>query len=365
MVGSELAIFENQLAPLAPRFSDVLGQLLPVERLIGTALICCERTPALLVCDRQSLILGVMTFAALALPIDGVTGQGYLIPFNDRKQNKKIAQPVIGYKGFNTLGARSGLTINGAVVREGDEWDYDDGSKPFIHHKRKLGGETDRKILAAWSTARANERPSSQIILSIDELLAVKAKSPRGGEPPWADTAIGFPAMCEKTAKRRLARIMPLNVFQLAARLEEAFEEQGLPSYITPERGLIIGGEITRESSPTPTAAQLTTPSPRHVPSSAEDQPAPERSSPESGAGQVRFSAGEIARELQPRQELTDVQKMADESLAAAAARGKQALQEEFQGLHPNLQKALRSRLEAIHWPIAVEVDHARKGAPA
>ena len=42
------------------------------------------------------------------LEVDGVTGQAFLIPFKGR------AQLVIGYKGFNTLAARSGLTVTGA-----------------------------------------------------------------------------------------------------------------------------------------------------------------------------------------------------------------------------------------------------------
>jgi hypothetical protein len=33
--------------------------------------------------------------------------------------------------------------------------------------------------------------------------------------------------MCEKTVKRRLARSMPLNMMQLAARMDEALDEQG------------------------------------------------------------------------------------------------------------------------------------------
>ena len=44
-----------QLAPLAPRFSEVLAGTMPVERLTRTIVISCERLPKLLECDRQSL----------------------------------------------------------------------------------------------------------------------------------------------------------------------------------------------------------------------------------------------------------------------------------------------------------------------
>jgi recombination protein RecT len=281
-----LAIFERQLVPLGPRFAQVLGKTMSVERLIRTIIISVERLPSLLQCDRQSLFNGAMTFAVLGLEVDGATGQGYLVPFNDRKRGMKIAQPIIGYKGYSTLGARSGMTISGGVVREGDEFDFDEGSNAFIHHKRKLGDEKKRRIIAAWATATSLARPAIVKVLSIDELLAVKAKSPRGNEPPWADPEIGFPAMCEKTAKRRLSRDMPLNVFQSAARMEEAFEEQGTVSWISPDKGVIIDGEVapTHHHTETPTAAQLTSPQAVPLPQEPAADPAPS-SSPNASEG--------------------------------------------------------------------------------
>jgi hypothetical protein len=73
-------------------------------------------------------------------------------------------------------------------------------------------------------------------------------------ESPWNDPAIGFFAMCSKTAKRRLARMMPLNVMQHASRLEEAFEEQGRLAYIDPAKGVIVAPDPVHE----PTSTMLT-----------------------------------------------------------------------------------------------------------
>jgi len=258
---NDLAALENQLVPYAPRFAQVLASVMPVERFTRTLLVSCERDPKLLTADRQSLLNAAMTGAVLGLEADGATGQFFLLPFGDRKNNRTVVQPVIGYKGYNTIGARSGLTISGAVVREGDEFDYLEGSGAFVRHKRKLGGEDKRKLVAAWAKASSNDRPDTVKILSIDEIIAIKNKSPRGSQPPWADPSIGFPAMAEKSAKRRLARDMPLNVFQHAARMEEAFEEQGLPSYIHPDKGVIADGEVIEHyNTDTPSAKQLIEP---------------------------------------------------------------------------------------------------------
>jgi phage RecT family recombinase len=263
-MGSELAIFEAQLKPLTNQFEDVLADRMPVARLTRTLFMACEKTPKLLDCNRQSLINAGMTFAVLALETDGVTGQGYLLPFAN------VAQPVIGYKGYNTIGARSRITITGNVVREGDVYDFDLG-EGWVKHKSTAAGSEGR-IIAAWAKAAASDRPAIVEWLWLPQLEAVKKKSPgaKKSDSPWNDPGVGLPAMYGKTAKRRLARSTPMEwarpEFQLAARMEEAFDEQGRHSFISPTRGVVIEGDRSpiadREPSPTPDLADLTGPRP-------------------------------------------------------------------------------------------------------
>jgi len=240
-MGNDLTVFEQQLKPLMPRFEAVLGNIMPVDRLTQTAIICVEKNPRLLECNRQTLFNACLTFATLGLEIDGATGQGFIIPFGS------TAQPVIGYKGYATLAARSGYTITGDVIREGDDYDYQLGSDAFVRHKPKLGAGSDRRIIAAYATATSKDKPPIVELLDIDDLLAVKAKSPgaKKKDSPWNDPKVGFPAMCAKTAKRRLARHMPLNVMQLAATMDQAHEELGQTAHIDPDRGVVIDGKAT------------------------------------------------------------------------------------------------------------------------
>jgi recombination protein RecT len=241
-VASDLVIFEETLKPLAPRFEQALGNAMPVARLMRSIMVSVERNPDLLVkADRQSLLNASMSAACLALEVDGVTGQAYFIPFKGK------AQLVIGYKGMNTLGARSGFSIQGEIVREGDAFDYELGDKGFVKHKPKLGN--GGPILAAWATASSLHRPALVSVLGIDDIMAIKQKSPGGSrsDSPWMDMMIGFPAMAAKSAKRRLSRAMPLNAdprFHLAAAMEETFEERGKPAWID-QRGLHIDGEFS------------------------------------------------------------------------------------------------------------------------
>jgi recombination protein RecT len=321
MPDNALVVLERQMQPLAPHFAEVLGKTMPVERLMRTIMVSVERLPKLLECDRQSLFNAAMSAACLGLEVDGVTGQAYLIPFKGK------AQLVIGYKGMNTMAARSGITITGAVVREGDQFDYALGSDAFVKHVPALGSKG--RIIAAWAVAAAHGRPHVVAVMGIDDLLAVKAKSPgaQRSDSPWNDTTIGFPAMCEKTVKRRLARSMPLNIMTATARLDEAFEEQGAHAWVSPEKGVVIDGEILpRRNTDTPTAESLIGPA------------AAECTEPEDDSAR-------LAR--------------LDRDLGEAAKGGMAALKAAWAKLPRADQPALKAALDRRHKPTAVAADEA------
>lgn len=267
MANNELVRFEQQIGALEQSWESLLAGIMPVARFKQTVMVITEKNVALLDCDRQSLFNTITSAAVLQLPMDGVTGQAWPIPF------KKKVQLVIGYKGYNTLGARAGMTITGDVVREGDEFDYAKGTGAFVRHKPKLSNTG--RIIAAWAAAESHDRPSAIEVLGIDDLLAVKERSPgaKMSESPWRDTVIGFPAMCAKTVKRRLARVIPMfeqtQRYHLAARMEEAHDEQGALSHIRRDNVVVADGRAlaesplpSREPNETPQMEELMGPKP-------------------------------------------------------------------------------------------------------
>lgn len=245
-MSNALTVYEADLHQLTPTFSDVLPKGFPVARLIRTVLISLERTPKLLECTKASVMQASTTLAVLGLEADGVTGQGFLIPFAGK------AQTVIGYKGYNTLAARSGYAIRGGLVLEGDIFDIDYGRPQPIIHKPSLEPVAGRKQIGAWALAASDRAPAIPVFLRQDELLAIKGRSPgaKKSDSPWNDPAIGFPAMCEKSAKRRLSRAMPLNQFLLGATMEELHEERGLHSWIDPREGVSHDNTRLTETQP-------------------------------------------------------------------------------------------------------------------
>jgi recombination protein RecT len=341
-MANELALIEHQLTAVAPRLSDALGRHMPVKQLIQTVLVSCERTPTLFKCSPQSILNGAMTFAVLGLPVDGVTGQGFLIPF------KGQAQAVIGYKGYNTLAARAGLTITAGTVREDDAFEYELGSHAFIRHKPTLGSRA--RIVAFYACATANDRPAIPAILSIEDVMAIHARSPaaRSERSPWNDPEIGFPAMGEKSARRRLARSTPLRIdmpqFQFAARMEEAFDEQGKLGWITPERGLVLEDDpaalaLPHRQTETPTMEQLI----EHT----NDAPASsgESEGPVNNSGAAKLSPPDSSIEAY---------------LKAEAEKGMAHLLTAWRNLTPR-QQHLWARMKDLHLkPMAAEADARR-----
>ena len=321
-MANELAVIENHLRAVRPRLDAALGGIMPSTRLEQTILVSCERTPALLQCTPQSVLNAAMTFAVLGLPVDGATGQGFMIPF------KKQAQAVIGYRGYNTLGARAGLTITGGTVREDDEFDFELGSGAYLKHRPRLGSLC--RIIAFWAVAAALGRPPIISVLSIEDVMAIKAKSAGRESGPWADSDIGFPAMGEKSAKRRLARSTPLRIdlpsFHTAARMEESFDEQGKLSWITPSHGVVVEGEPAAKILPN---RDVSTPDATHL----------------------------IGRQTDQVPKPSVQGNPVEEALRGAAEKGMAPLQTSWMNLTHAEQRAWKHMLDTYFKPIAEKAD--------
>ena len=267
----------RSLETVKERFAPVLGDAMSPDKLFGVFLFQVERNPKLLECTAPSLMGALMTFGVLRLECDGATGQGYVLPFKHRASQTTRAQALIGYKGYNTLGWRAGLTINGGLWLEGDDhFEFQEGTGGYVHHKRKLGGETTRRVLAAWATATAPGRDPIIKIMSIDELEWIREKAPGkdAANSPWKDPKIGVRAMYEKSVKRRLSRNTPIITeddrhFHLAAAVEQHHEEMGQHAALDLRDGraalVVDGDEVTPplgQSQPQPETPLTVDPGP-------------------------------------------------------------------------------------------------------
>ena len=83
--------------------------------------------PALMDCDPWTIVSAGLLGETLQLSPSPQLGQYYLVPFQDRKLGRKVAQFQLGYKGYIQLAIRSGQykKLNAMAIKEGELIRYD------------------------------------------------------------------------------------------------------------------------------------------------------------------------------------------------------------------------------------------------
>lgn len=96
-------------------------------KFMSTAVNAIEKNPKLLECTPESLMNAVLTCAEFKFMPSNVTGQAYIIPYENQ------AQFQLGYQGLVTLFYRSGVkSITADIVRKNDTYSKQQG---LIHHQ--------------------------------------------------------------------------------------------------------------------------------------------------------------------------------------------------------------------------------------
>jgi recombination protein RecT len=187
-----------------PAVEKALAGTIGVERFTRTILTELRRTPKLYECNPESL-LGAMMLAAQLQLEPGPLGLVYFAPF------KRQVTLIVDYRGFIELAYRSQLVkdVSAQLVYEGDDFDYREGTRPFLDH-RPLPREKDddRAIVAAWACARLKTGGAPFRVIYEAEWERARKASVLGskGQGLWRDDR---PQAIRKTAIRRLEPQLP------------------------------------------------------------------------------------------------------------------------------------------------------------
>jgi len=211
-----------------PAIKEGLQKALPqagvsFERLMSTLVACVHKNPGLLLCERGSLFQSVVRAAQMGLEIDSPLGHAYLIPF------KQTVQLIIGYKGLITLAYRDPhlVSLYAHVVGPKDGFNFELGTKPFVHHKPDLEQWTldPEKIVAAYAVAKL--RNGGEVIEVVPggviEQLCIEQLAKHQGKGVWRDH---FSAQARKTAIRRIANHLPKSAEDSARQWYEALDHE-------------------------------------------------------------------------------------------------------------------------------------------
>lgn len=216
-----LATIETELKAAAPRMAMLVPK--PFQRsydvtkqVMGFA-IEASRNAQLLDCTPFSVKVAFYHAASLGLEVGSVLGHAYLVPY------KQTCQLIPGYRGLIYLAVRSGACrqIWAETIHENDAFAHRLGTDPKIEHQPSLGNRG--AVIGAYACARLHGGGTQFVVLNLDEIEKVRAKSRvKGG--PWSEW---FEEMAKKTAIRRLVKQLSISTDEQRATFLRAVTVDG------------------------------------------------------------------------------------------------------------------------------------------
>lgn len=193
-----------------PDLIEALPEGYTASRFKQVVINLARETPQLLNCTPLSFVSSVLMAAQLGLEPGGSLGQSWLIP--RRNKGTLEASFQIGYKGLRDLAYRSGVVsyVEGRVVHEGDEFDYEHGLGGS-NWKHKPSGEPGRDWTHVYATAILATGAQPFEVMSKAEVLAHRDRYVKDWKKnrAWNDDE---EAMAQKTVVAKLCRQLPMSV---------------------------------------------------------------------------------------------------------------------------------------------------------
>ena len=218
---------QTLLTRMTPEIARALPRHVNPDRMARIAMTALRTTPKLAQCTPESFLGCIIQAAQLGLEVNTPLGHAYLLPFEDRRNNRTTCQLIIGYQGAIDLARRSGMvrSIYAFPVYEGDDFSWELGLDPTIRHRpssREDRGSTDRgapRLTHVYAVAKLEGGEPIFTVLTRAEVDRYRHRSRAANSGPWTTD---YEAMCLKTAIRRLYRWLPKSAEMARA---EAFDE--------------------------------------------------------------------------------------------------------------------------------------------
>jgi recombination protein RecT len=207
---------QGELTKAVPRHIDP-------SRFLRTTLTVVMQNQKLLDCTPQSIAGAMMQAGAWGLELDPGLGQAYLVPYNDRRNDRNIAQLQIGYQGMIALALRSKQVkkIMARAVYEKDTFSYSFGLEEKLEHVPSEEADPG-KLVYVYAVATLEEGVKQFDVMTVADVDKVRTRSRASASGPWVTD---YDSMAKKTVVRRLCKFLPKSteLAQVIAR-EERFE---------------------------------------------------------------------------------------------------------------------------------------------
>jgi recombination protein RecT len=186
------------------QFKQEIARALPggvtPDRFVRVTVTAINQAPELVTCNKQTLFAAVIKCAQDGLLPDG--REAALVKFGDTA----TYMPMVG--GLRKIAAKHKLSLTAFVVHEHDEFDYELGIAPTIHHKPPKLGEDRGEPIGAYAVA-TDQRTGEKFldVMSRGEIERIRQESKGKTSGPWTKH---WGEMARKTVARRLFKQLPL-----------------------------------------------------------------------------------------------------------------------------------------------------------
>lgn len=197
---------QDYIKIMEPEIKKALPSVITPERFTRMVLSALSVNPTLASCTPKSFLGAMMTAAQLGVEPNTALGQAWLIPY--RNHGVLECQFQLGTKGLVDLAYRSGEVsiVDAHEVRENDEFEYEFGLDPKLHHKP---ARQDRgRSIAYYGMFRTKNGGYGFCVMSYDDVLEhAKKYSKSFVNGPWQTN---FDEMAKKTVLKRALKYSPL-----------------------------------------------------------------------------------------------------------------------------------------------------------
>lgn len=193
------AVAKATIPATIERYKPLIAQALPKhldpDRFARLALTTLRKAPKLQATNPESFVGALLTASALGLEPD-VNGEAYLVPYG------KECQLIVGYQGLakmfwqNPLAAR----LSAEYVCERDEFDFDKGLTPRLHHRPGDRGP----VIAYYAIVGLSNGATWFDVFTPAQIKALRKKSGASG-----DIADPEHWMERKTALKQVLKLAP------------------------------------------------------------------------------------------------------------------------------------------------------------
>ena len=207
-------IKKGELSRIQERFVQLTDRD-TFERETSFALQIFASNPQLQQCSRDSVMSAILNVANVGLSLNPAKKEAYLLPRWDRRTKSTVCCLEPSYVGLVKLLTDTGsvTSVSAKLVRDGDEFEYQEGTSPRIIHKVKPFNEK-AKILGAYAIAQLHNGAVQIEMMGLDQLHEIRGmsesyKSFSDGKIKscvWVDHE---GEMYRKTVIRRLVKYLP------------------------------------------------------------------------------------------------------------------------------------------------------------